>query len=305
MNVLITGATGYIGSHIASSLVLNGHSVYATCRTGSVFDKCSGFSDKLFWINQDLANWKDRLENGSIDMLIHTAWSGVSASGRYDWDIQMTNFYYAKSIIDWAVSLGVKKIICLGSQAEYGQFSSFVSEDRVPYPTDAYGAVKILSLNYLRNKAFVGSFSWYWLRVFSILGENENETWLLPQVLSKLLSGYKIDLTEGKQQYDYLYMGDFISRLNQVIDHTGNDSGVYNICSGRGVEIRQLLLLIADKLGVSSSLLNFGAVSYRTNQNMSMVGSPVRFENTFVKLPLEPLEVTVTRLTEFYKKKRI
>jgi nucleoside-diphosphate-sugar epimerase len=303
MNILITGATGYIGSHITLKLIEEGHNVYATCRNRSVFNRCVLFENDIVWLNQDIDNWHKPIENIDLDLLIHTAWAGVSASDRDNWDVQLTNFYFSKVIIDLSLSLKVKKIICLGSQAEYGTFNYKVSENHVPYPVDAYGAVKLLTLHYLRNIALNKEIEWYWLRVFSLIGENENESWLLPQVMSKLLNGDNIELTEGKQCYDYLYMNDFVKRLYLVVDSENNRSGVYNICSGRAVEIRHLLQLVAEKLKVSDNMLKFGKIAYRENQNMFIVGSTDNFDHTFGKLGYETLDETVTKITSFYKSK--
>ncbi|MEI8205085.1 MAG: NAD(P)-dependent oxidoreductase, partial [Bacteroidota bacterium] len=258
MNILITGATGFIGSHIAHNLVESGHCVYATCRKESNFTKCLTFKSSVVWLNKDDKNWDLALDGIELDLLIHTAWGGVTASERNDWTLQLANFEFSKSMINLALRLNVKKIICLGSQAEYGLYDYKVTENHVPLPTDAYGAVKLLTLYYLQNIAPSQHIEWYWLRVFSILGENENESWLLSQVMKKLLAKEEIELTKGEQSYDYLYTSDFISALNQVIECKENFSGIYNICSGQPIRIKDLLLLLAQKLQVSPQLLHFG-----------------------------------------------
>jgi nucleoside-diphosphate-sugar epimerase len=303
MNILLTGATGFIGSHIAEFLVNKNHTIYATCRKSSDFKKCATFYEKVEWLNQDIDDWQQNVEHIELDLLIHTAWSGVSASQRNDWDIQLINFEFSKKIIEFSLQLNVKKIICLGSQAEYGLFDSKVTENETPYPIDAYGAIKLLTLYYLSNIADKQLINWYWLRVFSVIGQNENDSWLLPQVMSKLLLGSEIELTEGKQCYDYLYIDDFLSRLNLVIEASNNISGVYNICSGRSVEIKEMLILVAEKLNISSSKLLFGKIPYRENQNMFIVGSPDKFESGFGKLSFESLAETVSKITNYYQTK--
>lgn len=303
MNILLTGATGFIGSHIADYLLKSNHAIYATCRHTSDFGKCTTFIDKVKWLNQDTDNWQQNIEHVELDLLIHTAWAGVSASQRDDWDIQLSNFQFSRKIIEFSLQLNVKKIICLGSQAEYGQFEYKVAEDQVPYPTDAYGVVKLMTLYYLRNIADKNIVNWYWLRVFSIIGQNENDSWLLPQVINKLLSGNEIELTEGKQCYDYLFIDDFLNRLNLVIEEQKNLSGVYNVCSGRSVEIRELLLLVADKLKISNTKLLFGKIPYRENQNMYNIGSTDKFENCFGKLIYETLDDTVSKISNYYQNK--
>ena len=300
MKILITGATGFIGSHIAENLVEEGHQVYAICRNKTNFDKCEQFKNKVIWINQDHPEWERKLEGIELDQFIHTAWAGVTSAERDDWALQLTNFEFSKSMIDLAIRLNAKKLICLGSQAEYGMYNYKVTEEHVPEPTDAYGAIKLLTLYYLQNSASKNNVSWYWLRIFSIIGENENKSWLLSQVMDKLSSGEEIKLTPGEQFYDYIYIADFIQALNQIMTCDSDVSAVYNICSGRPVKIKQLLLLVAEKLHMSTSALKFGAIPYRKNQNMFMVGSPEKFESKFGTLTFESLEETVSKITTFY-----
>lgn len=301
MKILITGATGFIGSHIAEKLVKEGHQVYATCRNQSNFDKCKQFKNQAIWINQDHKEWELELKGVEIEQFIHTAWAGVTAAERNDWLLQLTNFEFSKSIIDLAIRLKAKKLICLGSQAEYGMYNYKVTEEHVPEPTDAYGAVKLLTLYYLQNVASKNDLAWYWLRIFSIIGENENKSWLLSQVMGKLLSGEEIELTPGEQFYDYLYITDFINALTLIMNCNPDHSSVYNICSGHPVKIKQLISLVAEKLNRNVSALKFGAIPYRKNQNMFMVGSPEKFETVFEHQELTNLEVVINKITNSFK----
>jgi nucleoside-diphosphate-sugar epimerase len=301
MKILITGATGFIGSHITEDLVEKGHQVFATCRDRSNFNKCARFKDHVIWINLDQKEWTSKFKGVEIDLFIHTAWTGVTAAERDDWALQLTNFEFAKKMIDLAIYLKAKKLICLGSQAEYGIYNYKVTEEHLPEPVDAYGAVKLLTLYYFQNVAQKNKIAWYWLRIFSIIGENENKSWLLSQVMDKLLADEKIELTPGEQFYDYLYIADFIKALNQIIEWNYDDSSVYNICSGQPVKIKKLLSMVAEKLNMSPLALKFGVLPYRQNQNMYMVGSPERFETIFGQQKLHSLEEAITNITRSYR----
>lgn len=300
MKILITGASGFIGSHITENLVDNGHQIYAICRNKTNFNKCDKFENKVTWINQDHPQWERKLEGVELDQFIHTAWAGVTSTERDDWSLQLSNFKFSKSMIDLAIRLNAKKIICLGSQAEYGLYNYKVTEEHVPVPTDAYGAVKLLTLYYLQNVASKNDIAWYWLRIFSIIGENENKSWLLPQVIDKLLSGEEIELTPCEQFYDYLYITDFINALTLIINCKTNQSSVYNTCSGNPIKIKELLLLVAKKLNKNNSVFRFEAIPYRKNQNMYMVGSPGKFETAFGQQKLSDLETVIMKITNSY-----
>ncbi|MFJ1322466.1 NAD-dependent epimerase/dehydratase family protein [Capnocytophaga canis] len=203
--ILLTGATGFLGSHICQRLIDLGYIIYATYRSSSSFERCQSFISNVSWINVDKEEVNNFLSDVNLDILIHVAWAGVSVEGRNNWDLQLKNFEFSRRVFDIAVQLGVKKIIGIGSQAEYGLFSQKVSEDYLPEPHDAYGATKLFTMHYLINLAKKENLNWYWIRVFSVVGEKENSGWLLSLVRNKLAQNETIDLTEGEQSYDYLY----------------------------------------------------------------------------------------------------
>lgn len=149
MRVLITGATGFLGSNISKLLIIKGITVYATYRNTSNFIRCESFKKDINWINTDDCNWKEYFININIDILIHTAWQGVESKDRDNWDIQLSNFKFSKDIYDVAKAARVKKIITLGSQAEYGIYDELIDENAITIPNDAYSSVKLLSLYFL------------------------------------------------------------------------------------------------------------------------------------------------------------
>lgn len=281
MKILLTGATGFIGSNIAKVLLGKGYDIYATHRTLSSFEKCIQFKYKINWINTDNSDWKKQIKAIKPDQLIHVAWGGMEAGDRNNWDIQIRNFWYSKELFDIVKKCGVKKVIALGSQAEYGGYGFPVNETIPLMPNDAYGAIKTLTANYLRNLFENSATEWYWIRIFSVFGEGENIGWLIPTVISKLLKNEAIPLTPCKQQYNYLYITDFLTQFLSVVQCTENQSGIYNLCNSESITLKNLLLQIANLIGVSPQLLQFGAMPYRFAQNMLIAGDNSKFRKCF------------------------
>ncbi len=303
--ILITGATGFIGSNIAFQLVEMGYSVYAIYRTSSSFEKCLYFKDRVHWINIDDLNWKNTVKEIKPDQLIHTAWNGIEALQRNDWELQMKNFWFSKELFDLAKECSIKKVIAFGSQAEYGRYEFPVTEETVTKPDDAYGAIKILTLNYLRSLFSETDQEWYWVRVFSIFGENENSAWLIPSVISKLLRNEPIKLTACEQSYNYLYIRDFVSQIHELIDFQENRSGIYNLCSSRSIKLKDLLFQITESLGLSPDLLQFGTIPYRKGQNMYIASDNSKFQKIFNPANgSENITEGLLKTIEFYKKKQ-
>ncbi len=305
--ILLTGATGFIGSNIAKKLLENGYNVYATHRNTSSFEKCTMFRDKINWINTDLSNWREKIRAIKPDQLIHTAWIGIESDDRSDWDIQLSNFWLSKEYFDLAEGCGVKKIIAFGSQAEYGSYISPVNEETVPKPDDAYGSVKTLTSNYLRNLFGNSAKEWYWIRIFSVFGEGEKTVWLIPFVITNLLRKKPVQLTSCDQQYDYMYIEDFSNQFLSVVHCRDNKSGIYNICSSKSIILKDLLLEIADLLSVPHSLLQFGSIPQRYRQNMFIKGDNSKFKECFsIKDDcLIGLTNGLIKAIEYYKQKVI
>ena len=298
--ILLTGATGFLGSNIAHELVKQGYLLICTCRKNSSFDRLNGILDSIVWINLDDANWKEIIKKEKFDLLIHSAWEGVSLLERDCWEVQLRNFEFSKSIFAEAYNSGASRIISLGSQAEYGIYSEKVTEKYATLPVDAYGSVKLLTLYYLFNLAKSLNKEWYWLRIFSVFGKRENDKWLIPTVIRSCINAESIDLTDGHQIYDYIYSGEFADNLVRVVKCKNDHSGIYNLCSGKGIEIRDLLIRISMNFFQRESLLKFGKLDHRKNQNMYMVGNNDKFENTFGKVSLNSLDSSIKETINYY-----
>ncbi|MDD2245413.1 MAG: NAD(P)-dependent oxidoreductase [Dysgonamonadaceae bacterium] len=281
MNILITGATGFIGSNIAEYLIDRGHRLIATYRNTSTFEKINNYKERIIWIESDNDNFVELIKVYNPDMLIHTAWSGIDTMSRNNWDLQLKNFYYSKKLIEDSINVGVRKIIVLGSQAEYGIKGFKVDEETLPEPNDAYGAVKLLLLHFFKTLCEKEKIEWYWVRVFSLFGKNENDSWLIPSVITRLRKEESILLTKGEQEYNYLYIEDFLNRFYRIVIEKQDLSGVYNICNDKTVKLKELLISISEILGVSSKLLEFGSLPYREGQNMFISGSCRKFKEKF------------------------
>jgi nucleoside-diphosphate-sugar epimerase len=294
--VFLTGVTGFIGSNIARELIRNGYKICGLRRNASSTSRISDIVNEIVLLNADESSWIEQLKKEKCDLLIHSAWEGISVKEREDWHLQMRNFDFSKNIFDLAVLSGVKKIISLGSQAEYGLFEKKISEDSIANPVDAYGAVKLLTMNYLHFLANKMNIEWYWLRIFSVFGRGENKNWLIPHVVNCLRNSIAIDLTEGKQRYDYIYTDDFVKNLMKVVECNSDKSGIYNLCSGSGIEIRELIIFISQMFPGSQYLINFGKVPYRENQNMYLVGDNTKFETEFGKMHIENLQSSLMKI---------
>ena len=269
--ILITGITGFLGSHIAENLVDNGIQVIGLKRKGSDVWRCEGFEDKIIWVEIDNEGFfKDELKKYSFDTIIHGAWIGVDSNSRDNWSEQSKNIPFLVSLLDVAKTVGVKKFIFLGSQAEYGNIDGKISEDHKTNALNAYGSIKLACLEVLKTFCETNTIIWIWLRLFSLFGEKENKNWLIPSLVASMLTIKQMDFTPGEQKYAYLYVKDFALTLYKI-STMPIESGVYNISSNETRTIKSLIEDIRNYIN-PEFILNFGALKYRDNQSMHMEG---------------------------------
>jgi len=300
--ILITGATGFLGSHIAEGLVRQKYKVVATKRKLSSMNRANDFREKVTWIDSDdeIILEKEILKYNP-DILIHAAWGGVKADDRNNWSEQGKNLSFLLSLFNIIKKTKISKIISLGSQAEYGKFEGIIDEEYPCNPNSAYGAIKVSSSILLKSFAEQNNIEWYWIRLFSVFGPGEDLDWLIPSAINNLITKRVMSLTLCEQKYDYLYIKDFVRGILAVIQSNNNYSDVYNFSSGKSIELKEILTYLENKLSPRKKLLAFGEFPYRANQVMHMQGNSDKFFQTFNFKPnysiFEGLEETV----KYYK----
>ena len=111
-------------------------------------------------------------------------------------------------------------------------------------------------------------------RLFIPFGTMDNPNKLIYYVLKRLQNGDPVDLSPCKQKRDFIYIDSVVeaySLLIKDLDRGGSD--IFNICSGQAISVEDVVSWVAEKVGASKSLLNFGARTMREGEQMTSYGS--------------------------------
>ena len=294
MKVFITGATGYLGYHIALQCIKEKHQVLCLRRNTSKSLFTEEQEKHILWITKDEKGFENQLKDFSPDVLIHAAWGGVRGTGREDIAIQKHNIIMSSQLYS---IYPYKQIIALGSQAEYGYYKGAVSEEHELHPTMLYAKAKVASMQELQTYCETKGIEWQWIRVFTVFGEKQSGG-LIPLAINNCKQNKEsFDTTEGGQIYSYLYTKDFAKAICKVIGTKGK-SGVYNLSQPKEEHSNKDILETVKTMMGSTIHIKYGAVPYDKNQIMLMSGTIDKFEEAFGKIPHTDFHVALQNTIE-------
>lgn len=265
MRVLITGASGFLGSWLCR-IISQSHEVGALVRENSSLFKISDLPD-IAVFRKPSGLWSNVIEEWMPDVLILNDWWGVENKYRHD-PKQFENVDRLLKVALSARNAGIKTIIGVGSQAELGSVNVDISESTPDNPTSAYGRAKVLSRIKLQDLLEGSDSRFVWMRIFSTYGPLDEGAWLIPNIVDALSADEGIEMTKGEQQWSYLHSYDLANAFSAVISNKKID-GIVNVGNPHTVSIRDVALKIAEILG-KTELVHFGALDYRDDQVMKL-----------------------------------
>ena len=233
MNIVMTGATGFIGKALVAELLDHGHQVTVILRSDSRKADVLKQYKQLHIVVCSLDEIKQLPQwiNEPQDIFYHLAWNGSSGAAREDVRIQETNIAYTLSALETAKELGCKKFIGAGSQAEYGVFQHLAREDEVPaHPFMMYGAAKHAAYQLARLRAAQLDISFVWPRIYSIYGVGENPGTLVSYLMEELQKGNSPEVSAGSNMWNLMEISDCVRALRILAEHQDTE-GVYHVAS--------------------------------------------------------------------------
>lgn len=267
--ILLTGASGFVGRHVLRALLGRGHKVRAITRTRLNISESNLeqlMVDDLFAASDD---WLADACAG-IDMTIHCAW--YAEPGQYlNSPRNLTCLRGTLALAEAARRSKVSRFVGIGTCFEYEISSQPLPVSTPLNPQSPYAASKAAAYLALSGNFPASGISFAWCRLFYLFGEGEDERRFVPYVRKQLSRGQAVELTAGTQVRDFL---DVAEAARQIVEIAASDhSGAANICSGRPQTIRAMAERIADEYG-RRSLLRFGARAENAIDPPFVVGVP-------------------------------
>lgn len=271
MKVFLTGATGFLGSHVVEFLLRDATEVAILMRSESDPWRLGGLRSQVRVVHGDLSDssaWAAAVACFAPDVFLHLGWHGVGNALRNDERQIDANVLASVATARLAKQVGCRAWVGLGSQAEYGPQSQTISESASTNPTTVYGAAKLAACHLCRATLASSNVRFAWLRLFSSYGPKDHPEWMIPYLINTLMAGREPSLTACEQLWDYLYVADAAEAVVRVA-RCEEAQGVFNLGSGRAVPLRSIVETVRD-LVAPEMPLGFGEVPYRPDQVMHL-----------------------------------
>lgn len=257
--IVITGAAGFIGSHLVEAFVADGHEVVA------IDNLCTGDRENLRqvwqeieWVEADICD-RDRMLAATVgaDAIIHhAALASVPLSVEDPARVNRVCVDGTLSLLDAARRHGVRRFVYAASSSCYGDQPFAANRESDPCRTlSPYAASKLAGENYCHAYFHTWGLETICLRYFNVFGPRQDPdspySAVIPLFVTRVLSGEPpIVFGDGNQSRDFTYVDNVVAANRLAVNAPSAACGEsYNIANGRSVTLNELLAQIAEKLG--------------------------------------------------------
>jgi nucleoside-diphosphate-sugar epimerase len=262
VTVLVTGATGFVGSHVVRQLVASGEDVAIIARVGSSRHRLEGVGGRVQVFEADLADGAAiarLLEQCRPGACIHAAW--YAEPGKYLVSVQnLDSLRSSLDLLENLARVGCKHFVGVGTCFEYEMQTRPLTEDSRARPFTLYAAAKLAFYLVAAQRAAQLDMGFAWARLFYLYGPFEDERRLVPAEIKALSADREFPGSSGEQVRDYLHVEDVASGLCALSRH--RLSGVFNVSSSAAVTIADLMRTLGELLG-RPELIRLGALPNR------------------------------------------
>lgn len=316
--ILITGVTGFIGSHLAAELA-GQHRVVGLVRRCShrPLDLLQPFLGRISLVEGDLTDYPSLLallRRVNPDIVVHlAALSPVRDSFDKPFAYVRTNVNGTLNIAHGLLELPgfrSKRLLYASTAEVYGiQKRQPIPEEAALLPSSPYAVTKAMTDEYLRMMTTVYGLNTTVLRCVNSYGRKLDASFYVEYLIVGMLKGETLYIGAPDSLRDYIYVSDHTAAYRAAIAHPGARGEAFNVALGEVLSNRELALRLADRLGYSRKKIKFGKYPPGYPRR------PIQSDQPFIDLdarkirkvlgwkPRVRLEDGLTRVIEYWKKR--
>lgn len=287
--ILVTGATGFVGSYVYDLLRQDGHEVYGTTKSKP--------SENIIHCNiNEESETSDLVNTIKPEAIIHSAAiSSVTSSSSYEY--YLSNTIGTENLLKATSSLQKKiRFVFLSTAGVYGnQNTGSLSESLCPKPVHHYGMSKFCCERMILN--FSDTIDYTILRPFNIIGAGQSPDFIVPK-LSRAFARRDPVLRLGNIDVyrDYIDIAEAAAIIRHIMFSKDSIGETYNLCSGIPVSLKELLTLFG-KLTGHDIKIEVAPEFVRKNEIWRLIGDTAKLKSLIGDaIPPVPIEQSLRRI---------
>jgi nucleoside-diphosphate-sugar epimerase len=307
MKILVTGGSGFIGSHLIPELVNIGHDVYSLERyvTGRYILGGRREVKTVFGDLRDHFITRKIIKETQPEVVIHLASiSPVSYSYEHPLEVLETNFLGTINLAESCLREvhNFKHFLFAGTSEEYGNVESPIKETAELHPNSPYSVSKVASDKYLHYMRDTYDFPTTILRPFNTYGRKNNTHFVVERAIVQMLQEKTVRMGSPTPIRDLLYVEDHVNSYLMCLNNEKAMGEVFNFCTGRGISIAQLVGQIQELCGFSGEII-WNAIPERPYDIAVLKGDYSKAECTLGWKPKFTLEEGLRSTVDYWAKK--
>jgi UDP-glucuronate 4-epimerase len=270
--ILVTGAAGFIGSHLCEALLARGDDVIAIDNFDPFYDHaikqrniegCLSHA-RFHFFQVDLrdgdaleAYWRDHV--GELDAIVHlAAKAGVRPSIEDPLGYERANVHATMNLLQQAVAMAKRpRLVFASSSSVYGNNQSipFRETDPVDHPISPYAATKKAGELLCHTYHHLYQMPIWCLRFFTVFGPRQRPDLAIHAFTRKILAGEPIAMFgDGTSSRDYTYIDDILAGVLAAIDRCAGYE-ILNLGSKHPVQLSEMIATIEQALGLQAEII--------------------------------------------------
>lgn len=310
--VLITGAAGFIGSHLTQRLIQEGFEVGILKREKSNIWRIKALLDKIVAYDVDLRDTQEvskAVSHFRPDVIFHLATYYAVEHEPQELSLMVdTNVLGTVNLLEASKESVVKLFVNTSSCFVYKESENKLRENADLSPLNLYALTKIQveqACSFYAEKYGLRTITF---RLFPPYGPADHERRLIPYVIKSLLDGERLKLTTGMQRWDFVYVDDIVDAYFKLLSVSDlpQKHELFNIGTGNAVSVREVVSQIKEIVGAELEP-DWGAIPHRKNEVWFICADISKTENFLgwqpkIQILDEGLEFTVKWYKTFWKR---
>ena len=254
--VLIAGAAGFVGSHLARRLLADGHEVHILLRTTNRTWRIDDIIPRIRVACVDLA---DENAVNTVVQAVRPQWvfncagSGIESFRRTDEEILRSDFQAATNLVRACAGQELEAFVHSGSSTEYGRKDHAPSENEACEPDTPHGRAKAKATAFCCRFRQEHAAPIVTLRLYTVYGPFESPRRLIPRCVAFGLRNTLPPLARPDRAHDFVHVDDVVNAYVLAALNARKAAGaIYNVGTGKQSSLKEVVALVKDAMALSA-----------------------------------------------------